>query len=131
MRWSYTLALYGSYFACVAFLISVELTLITYFGMAPLSTVIAAIAAVLFFVPACFKNFIDNNIAAYPVLWIYPWQKLYPYSFTAGTWLGFPFDQIWDMVRLSTEARMHRTLFFYLQDKQLHAYRIHVCMWLC
>ena len=35
----------------------------------------------------------------YPVLHVYPWQKLYPYAFTAGQWTFFPLDQIWDYAR--------------------------------
>lgn len=64
------------------------------------------------------KTWIDDNVAAYPVLWIYPWQKLYPCAFTAGTWLCFPFDQVWDIC-LMMPVHLVRALWDYVSCQDI------------
>ncbi|CAK0844157.1 unnamed protein product [Prorocentrum cordatum] len=76
-----------------------------YQNASPILGVIQLFAFIMCCVPCVCRTFIDNYLAPYPVLWIYPWQKLYPKSFTVGSWLPEPFDTIYDCVLMLPERR--------------------------
>uniref|UniRef100_A0A7S1QG83 Uncharacterized protein n=1 Tax=Alexandrium catenella TaxID=2925 RepID=A0A7S1QG83_ALECA len=94
--WGAVLARTSGIFALLASLFSLELYCADK-GFAPVASLLAAVAAVLLAPFYVMKNVIDNVLAPYPVLWVYPWQKLYPKAFTCGTWLPQPLDTIWDI----------------------------------
>lgn len=95
--------LWGAYFGIAAGCVSLAVCLFclemqcALLGCRPLSKIWHAIIAAMLILPLKFKGFVDDSLAAYPVLWVYPWQKWYPKAFTCGSWLPFPFDQMYDL----------------------------------
>lgn len=100
--------------ACIS---AVEL-FFAYQNASPILGVLQVLAFVVCCVPCVCRTFIDNYLAPYPVLWIYPWQKLYPKCFTVGSWLPQPFDTLYDCL-LMLPVHIIRALWDYVSCQDI------------
>jgi len=116
--WGVSFALYGCVAAGLALLVSLEMFLTIMCRLSPLTGICGVVVMALMLIPGCVKTWIDDNLAPYPVLWVYPWQKLYPCAMTAGQWLPFPLDQLWDVV-LMMPVHLTRALWDYVSCQDI------------
>lgn len=127
--WGWNLGCAQCAICFVSFIGCLEL-FFAYQNASPILGVLQLLAFVACCVPCVCRTFIDNYLAPYPVLWIYPWQKLYPKCFTVGSWLPEPFDTLYDCV-LMLPVHIIRALWDYVscqdicspQEKELLAKR--------
>eukprot|EP00427_Karlodinium_veneficum_P013147 CAMPEP_0169074650 /NCGR_PEP_ID=MMETSP1015-20121227/7406_1 /TAXON_ID=342587 /ORGANISM="Karlodinium micrum, Strain CCMP2283" /LENGTH=347 /DNA_ID=CAMNT_0009134017 /DNA_START=294 /DNA_END=1334 /DNA_ORIENTATION=+ len=116
--WGHFLGLVGCGAGGFAALISLEILLIAHCKVDPLTRAALMLVFVLVYPLKKAKDCVDNNIAAYPVMHIYPWQKLYPTAFTAGSWLVWPLDELWDCC-LMMPVHLTRALWDYVSCQDI------------
>jgi len=114
--WGYTLGKFGAFMSIVAGFACVELHL-SLKAMSPSSQIVKHAGTVLLCIPNCCKKFIDDKVAPYPVLFVYPWQKLYPYAFVCGS-CGFAVTVIWDWL-LMTPVHLIRAVWDYVSCQDI------------
>eukprot|EP00929_Paragymnodinium_shiwhaense_P067150 TRINITY_DN337_c1_g1_i1.p1 TRINITY_DN337_c1_g1~~TRINITY_DN337_c1_g1_i1.p1 ORF type:complete len:1453 (-),score=231.28 TRINITY_DN337_c1_g1_i1:87-4445(-) len=115
--WGFYTSIASGVVAMMAAVTCIELHL-SVRGISPICCLLGLIVKISLIIPGFIKYLIDEYLAPYPVLHVYPWQKLYPTCFTCGTWLPWPFDQIWD-VGICLPVHLVRSIWDYVSCQDI------------